>query len=99
MVGELKTLVWVDLVDAAREDPFIHIYSADKDDYVKISYSEANRAALNGSKSDRGVELRALKEELNEIHAMFEEIGKKKVAAAKTPRRRKKWLRVRGCTD
>ena len=78
-----------DLVDAAREDPFIHIYSADKDDYVKISYSEANRAALNGTASDRGVGLLALKDKLNEIHAMFEEIGKKKVADAKTPREKK----------
>ena len=78
-----------DLVDAAREDPFIHIYSADKDDYVKISYSEANRAALNGSRSDTGVKLLALKDKLNEIHAKFEEIGKKKVSAAKTPREKK----------
>jgi hypothetical protein len=78
-----------DLVDAAREDPFIHIYSADKDDYVKISYSEANRAALNGSKGDRGVKLLELKDTLNKIHAKFEEIGKKKVSAAKTPREKK----------
>ena len=78
-----------DLVDAAREDPFIHIYSADKDDYVKISYSEANRAALNGTASDRGAELLKLKDTLNEIHAKFEEIGKKKVSAAKTPREKK----------
>ena len=78
-----------DLVDAAREDPFIHIYSADKDDYVKISYSEANRAALNGSEGDRGVKLLALKDKLNGIHAKFEEIGKKKVSAAKTPREKK----------
>ena len=77
------------LLEAARHDPFIHIYSADKDDYVKITYSEANRAALNGTSSDRGVELLALKDKLNEIHAKFEEIGKKKVAAAKTPRDKK----------
>merc|ERR1712159_257759 len=30
-----------------KAEPFIHIYSADKDDYVKITYSEANLHALN----------------------------------------------------
>ena len=79
-----------DLLAASRHDPFIHIYSADKDDYVKITYAEANRAALNGTgASDRGAELRAKKNELTKIHAKFEEIGKKKVAAAKTPREKK----------
>ena len=79
-----------ELIKAARHDPFIHIYSADKDDYVKISYAEANRAALNGTgASDRGEMLRDMKDKLTKIHATFEEIGKKKVAAKKTPREKK----------
>ena len=32
-----------------NRDPFIHIYSADKDDWVKITYSEANMNALNST--------------------------------------------------
>jgi hypothetical protein len=79
------------LLEGARHDPFIHIYSADKDDYVKISYSEANRAALNANRQQdaMGTILRKEKAKLTELHRRYEEIGKKKVAAAKTPREKK----------
>ena len=80
-----------ELIKAARHDPFIHIYSADKDDYVKISYSEASAAALNSAqdKEQYGIILRDQKKRLHEKVKRYEEIGKKKVSAAKTPREKK----------
>lgn len=78
------------LLKGAREDPFIHIYSADKDDYVKITYSEANRAALNGS--DPGGMAQGLvraKETLTALHSKFDGIGKSRISDAKTPREKK----------
>ena len=74
-----------------RAEPFIHIYSADKDDYVKITYSQANLHALNGNQNlDRvGRVLDALKDDLDKVHAKFEEVGKKKTAAEGTPRNKK----------
>lgn len=79
------------LLEGARHDPFIHIYSADKDDYVKISYAEASAAALNSSE-DKDLEAGALRDMKKELHKkvkQYEEIGKKKVGAAKTPREKK----------
>jgi len=90
------------LLSAAREDPFIHIYSADKDDYVKITYSEANVAALNArDQSGNAQKLQKLKEKINAVHKAFSEAGVKAVAAAKTPREKKEKaqeysVRVRG---
>ena len=74
-----------------KSEPYIHIYSADKDDYVKITYSEANLNALN---SDMYVEAQgrvtdAIKKALNGLHRKYEEIGKKKVAGEGTPRAKK----------
>ena len=65
-----------------KAEPFIHIYSADKDDYVKITYSEANLAALNGDGNvDRvGRLMDTLKKALNKVHDKYNEVGKKKVA-------------------
>lgn len=79
-----------DLIAAARHDPFIHIYSADRDDYVKISYAEANRAALN-TKDDRDYvsRLQRAKERLNAVHKDYSDAGKRSVAAMKTPREKK----------
>jgi hypothetical protein len=79
------------LLQGVRDDPFIHIYSADKDDYVKITYAEANRAALNQTRDNdqESENLRQKKDELSELHKKFEELGKKAVAAAKTPREKK----------
>lgn len=80
-----------ELIKAARHDPFIHIYSADKDDYVKISYAEASAAALNSdrTKDQYGILLRELKKRLHKKVKQYEEIGKEKVSAAKTPREKK----------
>ena len=76
---------------AQKEDPFIHIYSAERDDYVKITYSEANAAALNlgGGKDVMTAVLRACKAELDIIHAMYEQKAKDAVAAATTPKTKK----------
>jgi len=74
-----------------NSEPYIHIYSADKDDYVKITYSEANMNALN-AESDvdaQGRMLDAIKKALNLLLKRYEEIGKKKVAAQGTPRLKK----------
>jgi len=81
----------VALLEKARHDPFIHIYSADKDDYVKITYAEASAAALNSAqdKDQYGIILREQKKRLHEKVKRYEEIGKKKVSAAKTPREKK----------
>ena len=90
------------LLSAAREDPFIHIYSADKDDYVKITYSEANVAALNARDTmGNAQKLQKLKEKINAVHKTFSEAGAKAVAAAKSPREKKEKaqeysVRVRG---
>ena len=74
-----------------KAEPFIHIYSADKDDYVKITYSEANLAALNGDGNvDRvGRLMDTLKKALNKVHDKYNEVGKKKVAGEGTPRAKK----------
>jgi len=73
-----------------RRDPFIHIYSADKDDYVKITYSEANTNALNGEDPfGRAQRLADLKKKLDGLHSTFSEMGKKAVADRKTPREKK----------
>merc|ERR1711871_469968 len=78
------------LLKGAEEDPFIHIYSADKDDYVKISYSEANRVALNGSDDNDALDiLNDEKKKINEIHKAFTELGQKAIAKMKTPREKK----------
>lgn len=80
-----------ELVEMARHDPFVHIYSADKDDYVKITYAEASAAALNSSedKDSKAGALRDMKKELHQKVKQYEAIAKKKVAAAKTPREKK----------
>ena len=80
-----------ELVEMARHDPFVHIYSADKDDYVKITYAEASAAALNSSENKdlQAGALRDMKKELHQKVKQYEEIAKKKVAAAKTPREKK----------
>ena len=75
----------------SKDDPFIHIYSAEKDDYVKITYSEANAAALNLD-IDRDTyfaELRCAKKELDVLHAKYEEKAKAAVAAQNTPKAKK----------
>lgn len=79
------------LLEAVGSDPFIHIYSAEKDDYVKISYSEANAAALNAGPSQAkvGADLHALKDLLNKLHAKYEDIAKEKVAAQTSPKAKK----------
>lgn len=79
------------LARAQKEDPFIHIYSAERDDYVKITYSEANAAALNlgGGKDLMTATFRACKAELDHIHAVFEQKAKDAVAAATTPKAKK----------
>jgi len=81
---------FVGLLENARHDPFIHIYSADKDDYVKITYSEASTQALNGEDPNgRSQRLADMKKRLNGLHSTFSEMGKKAVAAKKTPREKK----------
>ena len=79
------------IAKAQKEDPFIHIYSAEKDDYVKITYSEANAAALNNTNSKVAFfnDLRALKDELDRAHSNFDEKAKAAVAAANTPKAKK----------
>ncbi len=79
------------LAQAQKEDPFIHIYSAEKDDYVKITYAEANAAALNNNnvRSDLFSDIRALKDELDRAHEKFDEAAKKAVAAQNTPKGKK----------
>ena len=79
------------LAKAQKEDPFIHIYSAEKDDYVKITYAEANAAALNNIrwKTDYTNDLRALKDELDRAHEKFDEAAKKAIAAQNTPKAKK----------
>ena len=74
-----------------KEDPFIHIYSADKDDYVKIKYSEANAAALNlgRQKADDSADYRTMKNELDILHGKFEEKAKEAIAAVNTPKQKK----------
>jgi hypothetical protein len=76
---------------AQKEDPFIHIYSAERDDYVKILYSEANAAALNltNEKATITAILRACKDELDVIHDIYEKKAKDAVAAATTPKAKK----------
>lgn len=79
------------IAKAQKEDPFIHIYSAERDDYVKILYSEANAAALNLDK-DRDLKmttLRMCKNELDIIHSVYEQKAKDAVAAATTPKAKK----------
>lgn len=74
-----------------KQDPFIHIYSADKDDYVKITFAEANLMALN--QDDTGAralrELNVLKERLHTIYTSFQESVKKIIASKKTPKEKK----------
>jgi hypothetical protein len=78
------------LGEELRRDPFIHIYSADKDDYVKITYSEANTMALNGvDPYGRAQRLADLKKKLDGLHSTFSEMSKKAIAAKKTPREKK----------
>ncbi len=79
------------IAEQQKSEPFVHIYSADRDDFVKITYSQANLHALNagpaldviGRVSD------ALKDGLNIVHRRFEELGKKRTAAEGTPRAKK----------
>ena len=72
-------------------EPFIHIYSADKDDYVKITYSEANMHALNAENDTDGLGriTDTLKDALNKVVKKYHDIGKAKVAAAGTPKTKK----------
>jgi hypothetical protein len=74
-----------------KSEPFIHIYSADKDDWAKITYSQANLHALN---SDNNVDKQgrmtdAIKKAINKLKMKYDEIGKAKVALANTPRAKK----------
>lgn len=80
-----------DIARLHKEDPFIHIYSAEKDDYVKITYSEANAAAMNldSDRSQMMAALRACKKELDVIHTAFEDKAKAAVAAQTTPKAKK----------
>ena len=74
-----------------KSEPFIHIYSADKDDWVKITYSEANLHAMNAN-NDIDIHGRmtdAIKKAINKIKKKYDEIGKAKVAAQTTPRAKK----------
>lgn len=79
------------IADQVKEEPYIHIYSADKDDYVKITYSEANMNALNADSNvdSQGRMLDSIKKTLNLLLKRYEEIGKKKVAGQGTPRLKK----------
>ena len=81
-----------DLISASQKsEPFIHIYSADKDDYVKITYSEANLHALNADADTDGLGriMDSLKKGLNTVYKKYRDVGKAKVAAADTPRKKK----------
>lgn len=79
----------LDVNPAMQEDPFIHIYSAEKDDYVKITYAQAAAAALNRTDNSDGVVLKQYKEKLDEYHRDFENIAKSKVAEEKSPSAKK----------
>lgn len=74
-----------------RSEPFIHIYSADKDDYVKITYSEANMHALNAEQDvdDFARLAHLIKEALMKLVKRFQDIGKAKVSAQGTPKTKK----------
>jgi hypothetical protein len=74
-----------------KSEPFIHIYSADKDDWVKITYSEANLHAMNASNDidKHGRMTDAIKKAINKIKKKYDEIGKAKVAKLTTPRAKK----------
>ena len=76
---------------SVKSEPYIHIYSAEKDDYVKITYSEANLNALNAGQDTeaQGRVMDAVKKAINALHKKYEEIGKKKVAGQGTPRAKK----------
>jgi hypothetical protein len=74
-----------------KQDPFIHIYSADKDDYVKITFAEANLKALNGPSKAQEIneKLEKAKKELHSQVAAFEEKAKKLISASKNPKEKK----------
>ena len=74
-----------------KQDPFIHIYSADKDDYVKITFAEANAKALNGQSEAQEInkDLEEHKKELHEQVAAFEEKVKKLIGKTKVPKDKK----------
>ena len=72
-----------------EQDPFIHIYSADKDDYVKITFKEANAMALNGSKPTALGELKRQKALLHTVYETFQAEKDKLMAVAKTPKEKK----------
>ena len=86
-IGQLLSTV----AAAVNQEPFIHIYSADKDDWVKITYSQANLNALNASTDvdAQGRMMDKIKEALNKVHKKYEELGKTKVALQGTPRAKK----------
>jgi hypothetical protein len=74
-----------------KSEPFIHIYSADKDDYVKITFAEANVKALNG-KSDLQAANEKLEEHKKTFHdqlTKFEEIVKKIIGNKTKPKDKK----------
>lgn len=72
-----------------EQDPFIHIYSADKDDYVKISFTDANAMALNGSQPTVLGQLKTQKANLHTEYEKFQAAKDKLMAVAKTPKEKK----------
>lgn len=76
-----------------ESEPYIHIYSADKDDYVKITFAKANEMALNGPPENAQTheQLIKLKKDLHEQVVLFQQKAKEIINIKKTPKDKKEF--------
>ena len=76
-----------------KQDPFIHIYSADKDDYVKITFAEANEMALNGESEAlrEHKKIQSFKDDLHKAYTAFQDQVQTVISKKKTPKDKKEF--------
>lgn len=76
---------------ARNTDPYIHIYSADVDNWVKICYEEANAHAFNGglAREQMGRMFDELQGYLHKLVNRYNAEAERRTAAKNTPREKK----------
>lgn len=99
--GSLNTDALDPLVQLAQSlgvpnDPYIHIYSADTDNWEKICFAEANMHAFNNDAASQSTakELDNLHKACFKLSEAFDRKGEDMVSAEKTPRDKKEMAAV-----
>lgn len=89
--AEMEPLVQLAQSLGVPNDPYIHIYSADTDNWEKICFAEANMHAFNNDKlaEDTAKELDKLHEDLLKRSQEFDRKGEELVSEAANPRAKK----------